>query len=71
MTSTTHLRYNEDAATVTVYADDGADANVFSHKVPGMSTLKKHAHARRRYDAVQLQAQRACGLRRQSRARAA
>ena len=27
-----------------VYADDGADANVFSLKVPGMATLTEHAH---------------------------
>ncbi|MFM0325168.1 N-carbamoylsarcosine amidohydrolase [Caballeronia glebae] len=27
-----------------VYADDDADANVFSLKVPGMLTLKEHAH---------------------------
>ncbi|SPB18960.1 isochorismatase hydrolase [Caballeronia novacaledonica] len=27
-----------------VYADDGSDANIFSLKVPGMLTLKEHAH---------------------------
>jgi maleamate amidohydrolase len=27
-----------------VYADDDADANIFSLKVPGMLTLKEHAH---------------------------
>jgi len=32
------------AHTRIVYADDGADANVFSLKVPGMLTLKEHAH---------------------------